>query len=321
MYYNISELMANLGEKVEELGISPAFKENPAYDTALGSISALLHEIKSELPDQIKEAQFSLKNGVISFACDLAFGEKYAMSILCDDPTTFRCIRTKGKVPYIGTDGLMNRSKDVVEEVVTVDEKTGHMTLTTNRALLCADDSMKRECINLTNSEKCDYTSDGIMERREIKDFGTGKLSEDYSRAGIGSILYIPRNAFGMTLWSDKYEDRTLLTREKLDTARLVVEDKKKNIKYNATVRLSSQHGLKNMYLDVPDLPEDITIMPLLPAEIDELIQSEKDPRVAAGLRKYAVGRDQYFYNSRDDRYFVCEGTKSEVEKTSGAHK
>lgn len=38
MYYNISELMDNLGEKVEELGISPAFKENPAYDTALGSI-------------------------------------------------------------------------------------------------------------------------------------------------------------------------------------------------------------------------------------------------------------------------------------------
>lgn len=75
------------------------------------------------------------------------------------------------------------------------------------------------------------------------------------------------------------------------------------------------------MRFDSPAFPEDIIIMPLLPAEIDELIQSEKDPRVAAGLRKYAVGRDQYFYNSRDDRYFVCKGTKSEVEKTSGAHK
>ena len=75
------------------------------------------------------------------------------------------------------------------------------------------------------------------------------------------------------------------------------------------------------MNLDDNEFREDITIMPLLPAEIDELIQSEKDPRVAAGLKKYAVGRDQYFYNSRDDRYFVCEGTKSEVEKTSGAHK
>lgn len=320
MYYNISELMANLGEKVEELGISPAFKENPAYDTALGSISALLHEINSELPAQIKEAQFSLKNGVISSACDLPSG-KYAMSIFCDDPTTFRCIRTKEKAPYFGNGGVMCRCKDVIEEVVTVDEKSGHMTLTKNAAFLYADDSMKGECENSTNSEKCDYTSDGIMERREIKDFGTGKLSEDYNRAGIGSMLHIPRSAFGMSWWSDKYEYRELLTREKLDTARLVVEDKKKNIKYNATVRLSSQCGLKNMYLYMPALPEDITIMPLLPAEIDELIQSEKDPRVAAGLRKYAVGRDQYFYNSSDDRYFVCEGTKSEVEKTSGAHK
>lgn len=321
MHYNISELRANLGEKVEELGISPAFKENPAYDTALDSINALLGEIYSELPDQIKETQVSLKNGVISFACDLPFGKKYAMSILCDDSTTFRCIRTQEKAPYIGTGGVMYRCKDVIEKVVTVDEKSGHMTLTTNGAWLYADDSMKGECRNSTSSEKCDYTSDGIMERRETKIFGTGKLSEDYNRAGIGSMLYIPRSAFGMSLWSDKYEDRTLLTREKLDTARLVVEDKKKNIKYNATVQLSSQYGLKNMRLDITDLPEDITIMPLLPAEIDELIQSEKDPRVAAGLRKYAVGRDQYFYNSRDDRYFVCEGTKSEVEKTSGAHK
>lgn len=319
MYYNLSELKANLGEKVEELGISPAFKENPAYDTALNSIGNLIGDMN--LPDQVKKMQVSLDSGVISFACDLPSGEKYAMSILCDDPTTFRCIRTQEKASYIGTGGVMYRCKDVIEEVVTIDEKSGYMTLTTNGALLYADDSMKGECRNTTWSEECDYTSDGIMERRELKDFGTGKLSEDYNRAEVGSMLYIPRNAFGMFGWSDKYEERKLLTREKLDTARLVYEDKKKNIKYNATVQLTSQYGLKNMRLDIPAFPEDIIIMPLLPAEIDELIQSEKDPRVAAGLKKYAVGRDQYFYNSRDDRYFVCEGTKSEVEKTSGAHK
>lgn len=319
MYYNISELMANLGEKVEELGISPAFKENPAYDTAMNSIGNLIGAMN--LPDQVQKMQVHLDSGVISFACDLPSGEKYAMSIFCDDPTTFRCIRTQEKASYIGTGGVMCRCKDVIEEVVTIDEKSGYMTLTTNGASLYADDSMKGECSNTTWSEKCDYTSDGIMEIREKKNFGTGKLSEYYNMAGVGSMLYIPRRAFEMFGWSDRYEKRETLVREKLDTARLVVEDKKKNIKYNATVRLSSQRGLKNMYLDIPDLPEDITIMPLLPAEIDELIQSEKDPRVAAGLRKYAVGRDQYFYNSRDDRYFVCKGTKSEVEKTSGVHK
>lgn len=319
MYYNLSELKANLGEKVEELGISPAFKENPAYDTALNSINNLI--VDMNLPYQVQEMHVSLNSGVISFACDLPSGEKYAMSIFCNDPTTFRCIRTQEKAPYIGIGGVMCRCKDVIEEVVTIDEKSGYMTLTTNGALLYADDSMKGECRNTTWSEKCDYTSDGIMERREKKAFGTGKLSEYYNRAGVDSMLYIPRSAFGMFGWSDKYESRKLLTREKLDTAGLVYEDKKKNIKYSATVQLSSQYGLKNMNLDDNEFKEDITIMPLLPAEIDELIQSEKDPRVAAGLRKYAVGRDQYFYNSRDDRYFVCEGTKSEVEKTSGAHK
>lgn len=319
MYYNLSELKANLGEKVEELGISPAFKENPAYDTAMNSIGNLIGAMN--LPDQVQKMQVHLDSGVISFACDLPSGEKYAMSIFCNDPTTFRCIRTQEKAPYIGIGGVMCRCKDVIEEVVTIDEKSGYMTLTTNGALLYADDSMKGECRNTTWSEKCDYTSDGIMERREKKAFGTGKLSEYYNRAGVDSMLYIPRSAFGMFGWSDKYESRKLLTREKLDTAGLVYEDKKKNIKYSATVQLSSQYGLKNMNLDDNEFREDITIMPLLPAEIDELIQSEKDPRVAAGLRKYAVGRDQYFYNSRDDRYFVCEGTKSEVEKTSGAHK
>lgn len=319
MYYNISELRANLGEKVEELGISPAFKENPAYDTAMNSIGNLIGAMN--LPDQVQKMQVHLDSGVISFACDLPSGEKYAMSIFCDDPTTFRCIRTQEKASYIGTGGVMYRCKDVIEEVVTIDEKSGYMTLTTNGALLYADDSMKGECSNTTWSEKCDYTSDGIMERRDKKDFGTGKLSEYYNMAGVGSMLYIPRRAFEMFGWSDRYEKRETLVREKLDTARLVYEDKEKNIKYNATVQLSSQYGLKNMNLDYNEFREDITIMPLLPAEIDELIQSEKDPRVAAGLKKYAVGRDQYFYNSRDDRYFVCEGTKSEVEKTSGAHK
>lgn len=53
MYYNISELRANLGEKVEELGISPAFKENPAYDTAMNSIGNLI--VAMNLPDQVQK--------------------------------------------------------------------------------------------------------------------------------------------------------------------------------------------------------------------------------------------------------------------------
>ena len=38
------------------------------------------------------------------------------------------------------------------------------------------------------------------------------------------------------------------------------------------------------------------------------MIQLEKNPKVAEGLRKFAVDRNSYFYDSAEDKNFECEG-------------
>lgn len=56
---------------------------------------------------------------------------------------------------------------------------------------------------------------------------------------------------------------------------------------------------------------QDIVILPLSQSEIEAMIQKESKPKVAEGLRKYAVGREVYAYSSVYDNSFVCEGVSS----------
>lgn len=122
-------------------------------------------------------------------------------------------------------------------------------------------------------------------------------------------MLYIPRAAFRERTFENSYNYRELYVRKQLDTARAVIEDKDKEIKYNATVPLSREHGLRDIIaIDGDPYPQEIVIPPLSQEQIEEMIQQETNPKVAEGLRKYAVGRDTYFYNSANDKNFVSEG-------------
>ena len=54
--------------------------------------------------------------------------------------------------------------------------------------------------------------------------------------------------------------------------------------------------------------PQNIVIPPLSKEEIETMIQRENNPKVREGLRKYAVDRTTYSYNSNEDKYFISEG-------------
>lgn len=158
--------------------------------------------------------------------------------------------------------------------------------------------------------KKC-YTSNGVMRDREYKSFARGELSVDFDRAEIDSMLFIPRQAFDFGVWHDKYESRTLLVRDKLDTAKIISEDRTKGIKYSAITPLNQEHGLRDMaaLLDgYGPYPQNVVIPPLSQEEIEVMIQRESNPKVAEGLREYAVGRNTYSYNSAEDKHFISEG-------------
>lgn len=308
MYYSVKELRDKLIERVIGLGVDKSFLENPAFASAISQIDSLIGQMN--MFEAAETVTVKEENGNISFNWTSPVGDKYSMSISSSSPETFRCVRTEEKKSFIDTNGQSIKRKNVVEEVATID-KSGSITLTTNSSIVDNIDCRIGKCNNYTWSEKKCYTSNGVMRDREYKSFARGELSVDFDRAEIDSMLFIPRQAFDFGVWHDKYESRTLLVRDKLDTAKIISEDRTKGIKYSAITPLNQEHGLRDMValLDgYGPYPQNVVIPPLSQEEIEVMIQRESNPKVAEGLREYAVGRNTYSYNSAEDKHFISEG-------------
>lgn len=308
MYYSVKELRDKLIERVIGLGVDKSFLENPAFASAISQIDSLIGQMN--MFEAAEAVTVKEENGNISFDWTSPVGDKYSMSISSSSPETFRCVRTEEKKSFIDTNGQSIKRKNVVEEVATID-KSGSITLTTNSSIVDNIDCRIGKCNNYTWSEKKCYTSNGVMRDREYKSFAKGELSVDFDRAEIDSMLFIPRQAFDFGVWHDKYESRTLLVRDKLDTAKIISEDRTKGIKYSAITPLNQEHGLRDMaaLLDgYGPYPQNVVIPPLSQEEIEIMIQRESNPKVAEGLREYAVGRNTYSYNSAEDKHFISEG-------------
>lgn len=309
MYYKVNDLRNKLDEKILGLGIDTKFKETPAYESVLIEIDNLISQMNMfELSDKVTVYE---EKGSISFNWDSPDGKKYSFNISCSNPETVRCIRTEEKNSVVSTNGQVTREKNVIEKVASIDETSGYVTLITNGSMIDNINCGIGKCNNSTWSEKKYYDSNGVMINREYKGFSKGALTENFDNTRIDSMLYIPRGAFKSGFLSDNYEIRALLVRDKLDTARIVLEDKKKQIKYSTIMPLNQEYGLRDMNFNkgYDTYPQDIVISPLSKEEIEIMIQRETNPKVAEGLRSYAVGRENYYYNSQQDKYFISEGT------------
>ena len=300
--YNVKELRERLAEKVAGLGIDPKFKENPAYISVISEIDDLISQMN--MSEKAEAITVQEEQGKISFNYVSTNGEKYSMTILCSSPDTFRCIRVEEKKPFIGNNGQTIRVKNVIEHVATID-KSGFITLITNGSSVDNIDCSAGKCNNSTWAEKKYYTSKGVMRDREYKGFAKGELTEDFDRTNVNSMLLIPRQNFR----NDNYVNRTLLVRDKLDTARIVSEDKSKGIRYSAVTPLNQEHGLSDLVLPggYDPYPQDVVISPLSQEEIEAMLKRE-NPIVAEGLREFAVDRETYHYSTADDPYFLREG-------------
>lgn len=299
MNYSVKELREKLSERILGLEIDSKFLENPAFSSSVSEIDNLIGQMNMfETAEMVNVRE---KNGNISFEWMSTYGKKYSMSITSLSPDAFRCIRTEEKIYESGI-----KEKNVTEVVTSIDEN-GEITITSNNGSVDNADVKSGECNIVTSSEKKYYNFYGVMSKREYKNFGKSELiNKTVETATINDILHMPR------IDENRYVTRNLLVRDKLDTARLVIDDKSKGITYNATVPLNQEHGLKEMILNGGDIyQQDIIILPLSQLEIEAMIQKESNPKVAEGLRKYATGRETYAYSSTYDNGFVCEGVSN----------
>ena len=313
MGYSVRELKEKLDDKISSLGIDSRFKENPAYDSALKNIWNLISQMN--MFEDAETVMVSETDRQISFNWISSDGAKYSISIFSVRPETFRCIMVEERKPFIGTNGQIIRVKNAIEEVATID-KLGFVTLTTNGAMADNIDCGNEKCNHSTWAERKYYTSEGVMGEREHKTFSRVELPKNFDMVGSDLLLAIPRGAFQSDIFSKRYESRTILVRNKLDTARIYSEDKAKGIRYSAITPLNQEHGLGDMVLPSGySYPQNVVITPLSQEAIYEMIQRESNPKVAEGLRRYAVGRDNYFYNSEEDINFVREGISLGISK------
>ena len=306
-YYNVKDLREKLSEHVQSLGIDPKFLDNPAFEASLSQINSLIANMNmSEAAEKVMVREGDKS---ISFDWTSAIGDKYSMNISSSSPNEFSCTRVEESSPRTGANGATIHNKNVIKETTTLG-KSGFITLITNGAMADDYDCKRDEYNNYTWAERKYYTSDGVMLEREYKGFPSQKAMGTVTNQITGAMLVIPSRAFDYAAWGDQYESRFLLVRDKLDTARFYAEDKKKGTEYRSVAPLKQEHGLRDMVLlgGYDPYPQNVNIPPLSQEKIAEMLQEEDDSKVRAGLSKFAIGRDQYSYDSSKDKDFIHKG-------------
>lgn len=112
---------------------------------------------------------------------------------------------------------------------------------------------------------------------------------------------------------------RTHMERNALDIAQMATctytqgegeELPSRDKEYVSKVSLSREAGLRNLIPVASEepYPAEVIIPEITTAEIEAMIAEESDPRVQEGLRKWAQNRENMYYHSKEDPYFVRTG-------------
>lgn len=294
---NVRELRHDLVDKVLELGVGAEFLEHPAFIPVLGEVDSLLSSMNIADPERVHVSEYGEK---IVFEYKSDSGDRYSFELSASE-TTIRCVKVEEPHSFVGNDGSTIRRKEAIEKIARIDD--GEVLLTTNYGSL-NNVGCDNVHYNLSSSvEKRIYDKNGVMREREHKHYGPRKGEGYIHRVGSKELLSFARWVPNYETWNDSYSSRTLLRREKLDTAVLVYQDRDTRHEYYGVVPLHQEHGLRDMYIangyNTYPVPE-VVIHPLMESEIEKMISKESDERVATGLREYAKGRTSYSYSSND---------------------
>ncbi len=304
MNYSVQDLRDNLSEKILNLGINREFLNNPAYKAVLDEIDNLIGQLN--MFEQVNNIMVESNGNSISFKFVGSDATNYYTEISKNDDNSFKCSQITEKKPYLDANGDYVKEKTFVEEIATLNDN-GFIELVNNGSII-NNTASSGVCNNMSWAEKKTYTDKGIMQVREYIGFPKSELNESYDRVNSATALYFSKAAFNGNL-GNLYDTRTILRRDKFDTARIYVENKNNDIKYSTIIPLNQEHGLRDMTMigGYDSYPTEIVIKPLSPEEITAIISKEPDLKIQEGLKEYAVGRENYYYSSLDDPYFIYQ--------------
>ncbi len=292
---NVKELMTNLDKIMDDMGVDPKFKENPAYEDVLSEIKTMIGQMNIL---DIENVSVYSEGGKISFKYNSVDGDRYSVNISAGNPESISFDREVEKKSFTTNDGQTVRVGEKVQTTAALNN-TGDLTLSTVGKSIDnyqCDQGQRNENIMM---RKVNYDKNGVMDLSERK-YSSSRIPLAYDNAPISLNTQI----------ENVYDKRELVSREKIDTARVVVEDKKNGystIAFSAVVPLSTEHGLKNMVPQngINEYTDSIEIPDMTEFEVQEMVNKETNPKVREGLAGYAQSRAGYHYNSAEDPNFV----------------
>lgn len=307
MKFSVKEFRSDPLSKLSSIGVSPKFKENPAFSSALAEIDSLIS--KMNIDDASDNIEVTATDTKLSFTCRDADNKIYAFGISVFEPTDFRCVFVEEE-DVIHEDRKCHQ-RTVIEKNILLEENN-YITITTLGATLDNKYPEANKCNNVNWSESERYSSTGIMLKKENITYKPTIINEDFMKTSINSMLYILHKSL---LSPDEHtrelaRQRMILCRDYLDTASIFIEDKDMNSRFSAKVPLNQEQGLRDMEIDevYKKCPKEVFIPPAEKWEIDLMITSESNPTVQEGLKNLSVGRDTFSYDSTKDPRFERQG-------------
>ena len=285
--YNLDYLINNIYIEINKLGIDSNFISHPSYTTVLAHIVSLILDMKIEKPDEVK---VEINNEGIMFMYDKHPDKRYKVEITTILNNTIRCRRIEEDKD---TKEIFNISSNI--------DINNNVIIETIRGKAANRDVIQGGCTIKKGMDKKVYNSDGIMIERENKIFKEYIHNANIQNIKDNVIISIPSNP-------NEYEKRTYLEREMLDIAKVVYNDKLKNINYTGKQLIKGKRGLIDMEFN-SSYDKDIIIHSLTSQEIDEMINKENKEVIREGLKKFIKDRTIFEYDSKKDNNLEEKGT------------
>lgn len=321
------ELQEKLDEGLlEELGLNPKFKSNPEFSHIMSSIrSDLAQKLSSCSKDWLEylsvKTEKELWGIIMSFDIENQ-NNSYSFELRVS-ASEFSVVEiSKDLKPSSIINGQNVSYKSADERVIQLDEY-GRIKVTQNHSAI--NDYKDHNLIpgnsyNDISTTIHTYDSNGIEVKREELVYANYQTRGSVSNMPINSMLHKARK-FAEYSYEENYTSRRVISRKGLDFAECMLDDKNSKVKYIATLPITLEHTPRYLRVDefakFNQFPTNIEILPKTQEEIERTIQTESDPKVVEGLRKYAEGRESFYYNSSEDKNFVYEGEDGYSDKKS----
>lgn len=304
----LEELKQKVNDAILNLGITPAFTENPSFHRIIeNTFYPLLEKIESGKKINPKiitnENAFVIKDDYTVFSLDNDINKTISFRLNKEKESSFGCIAEVLK-------GIPESAARQLKEVIKINVKIDYDgNIYTNEVYSYAKETSRDNmlegsaiCVNTI------YDSNGIMVKKERKNYNGLGYNTNISHISNNELLYIPNKAFDIqSNISIQYDRRETMIREAFDIAEIHVNEQATCKDYIGYTLLDNSNSLANMEpITSLKLSEWIEIEPLTEEEIKEKISQESDPQIRHGLLKYAQNRNQYkYYNGKKEEVLI----------------